>query len=105
MRSVARWSVGLISLILVISAALGAVCLHQRSAADHAAGKRAQLQQAGERLHDIRTILRGSTLPPDRNTCAWYAHISETAFGYRYPRRASSDWNYVMSVCAGNGGH
>jgi hypothetical protein len=103
MRTVARWAVALASLAVLISAAVGAVALHDRSVADKADSKHAQLHRAGQRLRDITTLLQGSALPPaDRNTCVRFAQIDEERYGRRYPPIGSADWNYVMSVCAGD---
>jgi hypothetical protein len=102
-RTAARWAVVLVGLVILLSAAVGALHLHDRTVADNASGRRAELHREGQRLRDISTLLQGSSLPPaDRQTCVTYVKIDERRFGHHYPAVGSADWNYVMSVCAGD---
>ncbi len=100
MHSLARWAAALGSLVVVLAGSTGALAWHQRSALDHAASKQAQLRQAGQRLHDINSMLLGTTLPPTAGACAVYAHVDGGRNHYPYPVRGSAGWASVMSICS-----
>jgi hypothetical protein len=99
-RTLLRLAAAASLVLLVAAATVGAVALHARSASSRATTHRAELLQQGARLHDIRTIMDGSTLRPTLRGCAGISY-RDMRLGHQYPPRSSPDWNFVMSVCAG----
>jgi hypothetical protein len=106
-RGIRRYVAGLAVVLVLAAAAAGALALHARSTAGRPTSRQLELREEGQRLRDIRTILNGSNLAPNRATCAWYLRIDRSRQVPRhpidYPTAGSADWNYLISVCADGG--
>ncbi len=92
-----RWAVAVLSLLIVVSAAVGAVRLYERTIADHGS----VVREDGERLRDIRTLLGGSTLQQSRRGCVRYLEIDTTRNAHQYPPKGSADYESIMRNCSG----
>lgn len=99
MHRVTRWASGLAAALVLVTATAGAWAWHTHLAA----GQPTSLHDQGQRLRDIRTILSGSDLAPNRGTCAWFMRIDRARDGASYPRVGSADWNRVLAICSDGG--